>query len=185
MSINIPCYNQYVNIKKFQEQNITFVNYILKMKDELQSYLNKKFPQLYPSDFSFECGDGWFRIILWLSRYLDMYVVQQNEYSQKYPQQYQPVKPIVARQVKQKFGTLRFYYEGGDEHTRSIISFVEFISGYICETTGKEENVGYNRKGFIQTLHSDLRKDTYDFNFVDDEELRTTLKTYDQKTNDQ
>ncbi len=63
------------------------------MKDELQSYLKKKFPQLYPSQFSFECGDGWFRIILWLSRYLDMYVVQQNEYSQKYPQQYQPVVP--------------------------------------------------------------------------------------------
>ena len=44
------------------------------MKDELQSYLKKKFPQLYPANFSFECGDGWFRIILWLSRYLDMLV---------------------------------------------------------------------------------------------------------------
>jgi hypothetical protein len=146
------------------------------MKVELQSYLKKKFPMLYPSNFSFECGDGWFRIILWLSRYLEMYVAQQNEMAKSNPQHYQPVKPIVAVQVKQKFGTLRFYYAGGDEHTRSIISFVEFMSGYICETTGKEDNVGYNRKGVVQTLHSDLKKDTTDFNFVDDEELRTILK---------
>ncbi len=54
------------------------------MKVELQSYLKKKFPQLYPVDFSFECGTGWFRIILWLSRYLEMYVMQQNECAQKH-----------------------------------------------------------------------------------------------------
>ena len=48
------------------------------MKETLQSYLKKKFPQLYQIKFSFECGNGWFRIILWLSRYLDMYVTQQN-----------------------------------------------------------------------------------------------------------
>ena len=160
------------------------------MKVELQSYLKKKFPQLYPVDFSFECGTGWFRIILWLSRYLEMYVIQQNECAQKHPQQYQPVKPIIARQVKQKFGTLRFYYEGGDEHTTSIISFVEFISGYICESTGDLEDVGYNHKGVIQTTHTSLKRDITDFNFVDDEELRNIIKKlkYEQnyqKTNDQ
>ena len=82
----------------------------------------------------------------------------------------------MVTQVKEKLGGLKFYYDGGDEHVRSIVSFVEFISGYICETTGKEENVGYNKKGFVQTLHSDLKKNTDDFNFVDDEELRTILK---------
>jgi hypothetical protein len=96
----------------------------------------------------------------------------------------------VARQVKQKFGTLRFYYEGGDEHTTSIISFVEFISGYICESTGDLEDVGYNHKGVIQTTHTTLKRDIKDFNFVDDEELRNIIKKlkYEQnyqKTNDQ
>ena len=146
------------------------------MKETLHSYLKKKFSQLYQIKFSFECGNGWFRIILWLSRYLDMYVTQQNEMAKSNPQYYQPVKPIVVTQVKEKLGGLKFYYDGGDEHVRSIVSFVEFISGYICETTGKEENVGYNKKGFVQTLHSDLKKNTDDFNFVDDEELRTILK---------
>lgn len=155
------------------------------MKIELQSYLKKKFPELYPSDFSFECNDGWFRILLWLSRYLEMYVTQQNDMAKVNPQYYQPVKPIVARQIKQKFGTLRFYCEGGNEHTKTIINYTEFISGYVCEETGNTDDIGYNKTGFVQVLHKDLAKNKKDFNFVDDEELRTILKTYDQKTNDQ
>lgn len=153
------------------------------MKIELQNYLKKKFPLLYPDNFVFECNDGWFRIILWLSRYLEMYITQQNEMSQKNPQYYQPVKQVVARQIKQKFGTLRYYYEGGDKHIESIIQYTEFISGYICEETGNTKDVGYNRKGYVQVLNSDLAKDKKDFNFVDDKELRTILKTYDQKIN--
>lgn len=153
------------------------------MKIELQNYLKKKFPLLYPDNFAFECNDGWFRIILWLSRYLEMYITQQNEMSQKNPQYYQPVKQVVARQIKQKFGTLRYYYEGGDKHIESIIQYTEFISGYICEETGNTKDVGYNRKGYVQVLNSDLAKDKKDFNFVDDKELRTILKTYDQKIN--
>ena len=146
------------------------------MKSELQSYLKKKFPTLYPPTFEFECNDGWFRILLWLSRYLEMYITQQNEMAVKNPQYYQPVKQVVANQIKQKFGVLRFYYEGGNEHIRSIIDYTEFISGYICENTGSINDVGYNRKGYIKVLHKDLVKDTNDFNFVDDEELRTLLK---------
>ena len=88
-------------------------------------------------------------------------------------------------QIKEKFGTLRFYYEGGNEHIRTIVDYTEFISGYICEDTGSTNDVGYNNKGFIQVLHKDLARNKNDFNFVDDEELRTILKTYDQKTNAQ
>lgn len=153
------------------------------MKIELQNYLKEKFPLLYPKSFEFECDDGWFKIILWLSRYLEMYITQQNEMSCKNPQYYQPVKQFVTLQVKQKFGTLRFYYEGGNEHIRSIIEFTEFISGYICEKTGHTTNVGYNKKGYIQVLREELTPNKKDFNFVDDEELRTLLKNYDEKTN--
>ena len=96
--------------------------------------------------------------------------------AEKNPQYYQPVKQVVARQIKQKFGTLRFYYEGGDEHIKYIIQYTEFISGYICEETGSINEVGYNRKGYIQVLHKDLAKDKNYFHFVDDEELRTLLK---------
>ena len=153
------------------------------MKVELQNYLKNKFPTIYPENFSFECNDGWFRIILWLSRYIEMYVTQQNEMAEKNPQFYQPVKNLVAKQVKQKFGTLRFYFEGGNEHLTTIVRYTEFISGYICEETGVLEDVGYNSKNYIQTLNKDLAKNKNDFNFVDDAELRNLLK-YEQKNND-
>ena len=155
------------------------------MKVELQSYLKKKFPELYPIDLSFDCDDGWFRVLLWLSRYIEMYITQQNEMAKTNPQYYQPVKQVVARQIKQKFGTLRFYYEGGNEHIETVIEYTTFISGYICEETGNMNDVGYNNKGYIQVLHKDLARNKNDFNFVDDEELRTILKTYDQKINAQ
>ena len=155
------------------------------MKIELQRYLKKKFPELYPADLSFDCNDGWFRTLLWLSRYLQMYITQQNEMAKSNPQYYLPVKQIVAKQIKQKFGTLRFYSDGGNQHTQTVIDYVQFISGYICEQTGTTDDVGYNHNGFVEVLHKDLAKNKNDFHFVDDEELRTILKTYDQKINDQ
>jgi hypothetical protein len=152
------------------------------MNKELQSYLINKFPKLYTegrentpfSLFQFECDDGWFRIILWLSRYLQSYIDQQNEYSAKYPDRYLPVKQIKVVQVKEKFGTLRYYVDGGNENTQNVISFVEYISGYICETTGKTEDVGFNKKGWIKTHHNSLAK-SKDFNYVDDEQLRQII----------
>ena len=57
------------------------------MRIELENYLKKKFPNLYTdcgeqqpfTQFGFECDDGWFRLILWLSRYLQDYIDQQNK----------------------------------------------------------------------------------------------------------
>ena len=48
----------------------------------------------------------------------------------------------IAAQVKQKFGSLRFYIDGGDEIIYNYISFAEYLSGYICEQCGTTENVG-------------------------------------------
>lgn len=153
------------------------------MSPELDAYLKKKFPKLYTQSddsqnpftlFGFECNDGWFRIILWLSKYLQSYIDQQNKWAEKYPDQYLPVKQIKVVQVKEKFGTLRFYTDGGNEHTNTVISFVEYLSGFICETTGKTDDVGYNKKGWIKVHHNSLAK-SKDFHYIDDEELREII----------
>lgn len=153
------------------------------MNPELDAYLKKKFPKLYTESgdaqnpftlFGFECNDGWFRIILWLSKYLQSYIDQQNKWAEKYPDQYLPVKQIKVVQVKEKFGTLRFYTDGGNEHTSTVIRFVEYISGFICETTGKTDDVGYNKKGWIKVHHNSLAKGK-DFYYIDDVELREII----------
>jgi len=152
------------------------------MKTELELYLKNKFPKLYTDCgdqepftlFAFECDDGWFRNILWLSRYLQSYIDQQNKWAEKYPDKYKPVEQIKVVQVKEKFGTLRYYTNGGNEHTNTVIGFAEFISGYICEKTGRTDDVGYNKTGWIKVYHSSLAK-SKDFYYVDDKELREII----------
>jgi len=152
------------------------------MTEEREKYLVNKFPLIYGKDgldqretcysqFGFECGDGWFRIIYWLSKYIQRLIDSNNEYAKKYPDQYKPIPQVKALQVKEKFGGLRFYYSGGDDHINAVVSFVESISYSICETTGKTEDVGYNTKGWIKTQHVSICN-TKDFKFIDDEELR-------------
>ena len=162
------------------------------MNPKLQTYLKNKFPKLYTESgkeqpftlFGFECDDGWFRLIYWLSRYLQEYIDQQNEHAKKYPEHYLPVKQIKVVQVKEKFATLRFYVEGGNERTNAIISFAEYLSGLICEFTGKTDNVVVNKAGWFKTQYIGENVDTEKYFFVDDEELRTILKELEiEKTN--
>ena len=91
--------------------------------------------------------------------------------AEKYPDQTKPIEQVKALQVKEKFGSLRFYYSGGDEKISAVVDFVGYISKFICETTGKNENIGYNSKGWTKTHHQSL-SDEKDFHFVDSEELR-------------
>ena len=51
---------------------------------------------------------------------------------------------VVASQVKEKFGSLRFYYDGGDEHISGIVRMAEAMSGSTCEDCG---NVGQRISG--------------------------------------
>jgi len=45
---------------------------------------------------------------------------------------------VVATQVKEKFGTLRFYYDGGDSAIDGMVRMAESMSGVTCETCGNK-----------------------------------------------
>jgi hypothetical protein len=149
------------------------------MTKEREEYLQKTFPEIYTNCgennpytlFGFECDDGWFNLLVRLSQYIQSHIDLNNRLAKKYPDQYKEIPQVKALQVKEKFRTLRFYYCGGDELISAVVSFVEHLSGFTCEATGKTENVGYNVKGWQKTYHESLKiKD--DFIFVDDKELR-------------
>jgi hypothetical protein len=60
------------------------------------------------------------------------------------------VEPVVVRQIKEKFGGLRFYYDGGDEYVSGLVSMAEAWAGHTCEKCG---NKGEQRSGgWIRTL---------------------------------
>jgi hypothetical protein len=46
------------------------------------------------------------------------------------------VPQVTLDQVKEKFGGLRFYYTGGDEHIRGLVSMAESMSEVTCEVCG-------------------------------------------------
>ena len=119
------------------------------MKSELDKKLCEKYPKLFaqrhksPQEtcmcWGFECGDGWYDLIDSLCDMLQ-FDIDRNRHDQ-----------IEVVQVKEKFGTLRFYTSGADERQQGMIDFAEFLSGSICENCGAwggKERGG----GWIQTL---------------------------------
>ena len=80
--------------------------------------------------WGFECGDGWFPLINQLMSNIQHHLDWKNKDGEVVPQ-------VVLDQVKEKFGTLRFYYTGGDDYVRGLVSMAEAMSEILCEECGK------------------------------------------------
>lgn len=108
------------------------------MHPDLSNLLYTRYPDIFadkdapPTDslmgFGFCCGDGWFFIIDNLCRCIQNHV--------EWKRRTNPEFSVKAVQVKEKFGTLRFYIEGGDEEVRGMITAAECMSRNVCEITG-------------------------------------------------
>ena len=60
------------------------------------------------------------------------------------------IPQVTLDQIKEKFGTLRFYYTGGDDIIDGMVRMAESMSAVTCETCG---NPGQQRGGgWIRTL---------------------------------
>lgn len=44
---------------------------------------------------------------------------------------------VIAVQIKEKFGTLRFYTSGGDDYVYGVLAMAESMSAVLCEECGK------------------------------------------------
>lgn len=84
-------------------------------------------PHLYGSKFYFECGDGWFNLLMEASIKLENQILS-------YPESVR--QDIVAYQVKEKYGALRFYVSYYTEELDEIIDTAEKKSACVCETCG-------------------------------------------------
>jgi hypothetical protein len=67
------------------------------------------------------------------------------------PIEVRPLIPqVVATQVKEKFGTLNFYYAGGDQYISGLVDMAENMSAVTCETCGNPGEL--RRGGWLRTL---------------------------------
>ena len=112
------------------------------MSPDLDKKLCEKYPKIFRDRqaskaktamcWGFECGDGWFNII-------DALCAELKD------------RNVVATQVKEKFGSLRFYYDGGDEECYCLISLAERLSEVTCEVCGKPGEID-NNAGWLKCL---------------------------------
>ena len=127
------------------------------MKSELQKKLYKNYPKIFIQKnksmketamcWGIECGDGWYWLIDNLCRQLQ-WDIDRN----KQPQ-------LEAVQVKEKYGSLRFYTFGSSDTQEAMITLAEALSNEICETCGSTANI-IQTEGWIKTLCTDCYEQT-------------------------
>jgi hypothetical protein len=80
---------------------------------------------------------------------------RRNEILESGPRKLQePCPQVIAEQVKEKFGTLRFYYQGGDAYVNGLVRMAESMTSVTCESCGVPANTS-NHNGWIGTLCND------------------------------
>lgn len=108
------------------------IQIVCNMNEENTQKLLQAAPSIYGDNFYFECGDGWFDILLEAS-------IQLENQIKTYPKEER--ENVVALQVKEKYGTLRFYISYYTEEIDEIIERVETKSACTCEICGKPGRV--------------------------------------------
>jgi hypothetical protein len=129
------------------------------MRQELDKQLCDKYPAMMVNRngavtetcmcWGFECGDGWYNILNLLMSNIQHHIDHNNKNFEKGYKQYKQVPQVTLDQVKEKFGTLRFYYTGGDEYIRGLVSMAESMSAVTCESCGNPGE--QTRGGWIKT----------------------------------
>jgi hypothetical protein len=108
------------------------------MTPELDEKLCKEFPNLYADRhasmmstamcWGFECCDGWFQLLYDLSQKLEELILKMPEDERS---------AIRASQVKEKYGTLRFYMTLETDEMYKAIQEAEKLSARTCEECGE------------------------------------------------
>ena len=109
------------------------------MKQELDKLLCERYPKMMVNReksmmetcmcWGFECGDGWFNILDQLMGNIQHHIDWKNKKEEV-------VVQVTLDLVKEKFGTLRFYYTGGDDIIDGMVRMAESMSGVTCEECG-------------------------------------------------
>jgi len=136
------------------------------MTKELEDKLFNRF-NFYKADaslmFGIECGNGWFDIIWELSEKIE------NILNKYYPTNQQALDLLIdcpvfgVKQVKEKFGTLRFYYEmrldtpAAHDEIMNAVNEAEEKTYTTCEECGQPGEK--TSSGWIKVLCDNCKKD--------------------------
>lgn len=115
-----------------------------KKYDAFAKQMEEQFPKMFAEPYGgFACGEGWWPILEALCGQIQHHIDWKNKQSEV-------VTQVTVNQIKEKFGGLRFYYDGGDDEIRGMVRIAEAWASRSCEECGA---LGKRREGgWIRTL---------------------------------
>lgn len=160
------------------------------MTPELDQHIREKYPLIFSQRCEMSIGDGWFDIIDMLCANIQSridnaerqrgYTIEWNEnvndpdfewvaYVKREEREVpEIIDQVVVTQIKEKFGTLRFYYHGGDEYISGLEAMADSMSAVICEDCGcPGKSRSTNTKRWIRTL---CEKHAIEQGYIEDED---------------
>lgn len=115
--------------------------------EEFEKRMEEKYPKIFSQSYGgFAIGEGWWPIIECLCANIQSHTDWWNKNHESRP----VVEQVVVEQIKEKFGGLRFYYEGGDDQISGMVRMAEAWASHSCEECGAPGTSG--GKGWIKTL---------------------------------
>lgn len=91
--------------------------------------------------------DNWLQTLDWMCESIQEHIDNINIHNKHLP----PVEQLVCKQVKDKFGELRFYFNGGDKECEGMVKMAETILWNTCELCGDHENL-HTTTGWIRRV---------------------------------
>jgi hypothetical protein len=162
------------------------------MRQELDEALCAKYPKIFKDRhasmmetlmcWGFDVGDGWYQALDSLCANIQHHIDWSHKnhewdlkWNAEHPDEQRPVRDpvsqVVAVQVKEKFGGLRFYYDGGDDQVYGMVRMAESWAAHTCEQCGAPGKM--RGHGWYYTA-CDLH--TREEDLVDEEERRQEMK---------
>jgi hypothetical protein len=91
--------------------------------------LRQDYPLMYGKSYDLYVDEGWHPIILALTQQIQARI----DWSVKLGH---PINQVKVSQIKEKFGGLRFYYDGGDDCIDGMVNMAELWASQTCEMCG-------------------------------------------------
>jgi hypothetical protein len=109
--------------------------------DAFEKELSEKYPAMFAEPYGgIGVGEGWWPIIASLCASIQGHIDWKKG---ECPQ-------VTVAQIKEKFGGLRFYYDGGDEQVRGMVRMAENWASNTCEDCGSPAT--HQTSGWIKTV---------------------------------
>lgn len=118
--------------------------------EEFAKRLETSYPKMFKDPYGgFAVGPGWWPIIETLCHQIHHHVEWKQNQLEKY-QRGEGCPDVTVTQIKEKFGGLRFYYDGGDDTVDGMVRMAESWAARTCEECGAP---GKSRSGgWVRTL---------------------------------